>query len=340
MKSPLRKTAVGVAVIAVSIALSTAIFRQTKPDEFEHLAIKTFCPKLDEKFKFYPEYIDHVGSYQKGELQLYAPLPYLPEEWARLYDIDENGVVRIYKEEEKTYFYDVVTISQLALANFKKYVDTSEPRYKDAFLANSSYLKSHYQTRSEDEIAYPYEFSHGRLKPGWYSAMAQGQVISTLVLEYKLTREPSLLEHVRKVKNFMLRSMEDGGTLTKTPEGGLWLEEYAVPPADFVLNGAIFALVSLYDYLSVIPDDPQVKEILPQLLTSMKASVPLYDTGRWVIYDRKHGYKINSRYMEIHVLQMYQMYQVTGDPFYLDTYERWRRYYDTCVVDKLPEKHS
>jgi heparosan-N-sulfate-glucuronate 5-epimerase len=335
MKSGHKIIIAGIVAAGLLAVAAPPALRYLHSQRFDDLVQKWSCDDMDHDMYFYPQYVFNPEKYDKGKLQLYTPFPYEPKEWAELYDIDENGVVRVYREKEDLYFYNTVTIAQLALANFKQYQDTKKPAFKKAFLANADYLKKHYKAVGPDEIAYPYEFAHGRLKPGWYSAMAQGQVLSVLALEYKLTKDTVLLDHMRKVKNFMLRPIDKGGTLTTTPEGGPWLEEYAMLPADYVLNGAVAALMGLYDYKSVIPDDRQVNEIFPKLVEAIKLSVPHYDTGRWVNYDRRNHFAIDYRYIEAQTLQMYQMYEITGDPFFLDFYHRWGRYYRICVVDRF-----
>lgn len=313
-----------IAIIAVLLwlnfgAISTLIYQ------------KRFCPDKNRNFAFFHAYLDNPSAYNKGPYQPYTPFPYLPEEWAELYSIDKNGVVMVHRTVEDDFFYNPVTVSQYAIANFKAYTDTKDEKYKQAFLANAKHLRTHFAAPAKDEISYPYPFQFYELPAGWHSAMAQGQVISALALEYRLTGDPAVKEHVRKVKNFMLKPMEDGGTLATTPEGGPWLEEYASPPPSrLVLNGAVFATVGLYDYLTVNPEDQEARKMYDKIVRTLKDSMDYYDTGHWLVYDRRNADIVDYRYMEFQTLQMYQMYEITGDVFFLDRYKKWKKYFMTC----------
>ena len=66
-----------------------------------------------------------------------------------------------------------------------------------------------------------------------YSSMAQGEAISLLVRAYKQFKDDCYLEAAKKSKEFMLRTVNDGGT-TKLDHGGIVLYEYTHKP--LVLN--------------------------------------------------------------------------------------------------------
>lgn len=280
-------------------------------------------------------YIESPQAYSHLKYQNYVPLPYKPSEWEELYDLDPDGIVRVYREKEDKLFYNTVTIAQYALSNFKMYEDTGEAQYRDRFVQNAKYLMEHYEDRKNLGYAYPYgfDFPKYKLTPSWYSAMAQGQVLSVLAYYYKISPDPKILNHLVQTKNFMLTPISDGGTMAVISGGGLWLEEYAKNPPPFVLNGAVFAITGLYDYLSVNPGDVDAQDKFQIIIATLKERIAHYDSGEWLYYDGISQEDVSVRYMEFQTLQMYQLYQLTQDVFFLDLYNKWLQYYLRSIPD-------
>ena len=219
------------------------------------------------------------------------------------YPFDENGVVQVAYSDEIGIQYNPVTIAQYALANYMKYMSTQEDRYKITFLTQVEYLRNNYDVTGEDMIGFPYHFpmpTYG-LEPVWYSGMAQGQVISALARAYLLTRDESILPLVKKVNNFMLYPVPEGGTLTYTPEGNVWIEEYPSKEPSLVLNGFMFSILGLYDYTHLFPDDGEVYQMYCSCLESLKASLKYYDTGSWLKYSRLSDRLCGRNYMDVQV---------------------------------------
>lgn len=75
-------------------------------------------------------------------------------------------------------------------------------------------MRNNFDVIDEDMVGFPYHFpmaSYG-LEPIWYSGMAQGQVISVLARAYLLTHDETILPLIKKVNNFMLYPVSEGGT--------------------------------------------------------------------------------------------------------------------------------
>ena len=70
----------------------------------------------------------------------------------------------------------------------------------------------------------------------------------------------------------------------------VWYEEYPTTPASFVLNGFIYALLGLYDVSLTATGDAQLRsrELFSDGVQSLKALLPLYDTGSGSSYDLRH----------------------------------------------------
>jgi heparosan-N-sulfate-glucuronate 5-epimerase len=277
----------------------------------------------------------YIPTYRKTDIRPYIALNYAkPSDWSReeSYRFDKNSIVMVDYGKNGGLQYNPVTIAQYALACFDEYMITKDVKYREAFLNNVQYFKDNKKEMFDDLIGYPlnFKFPTYKLKPPWYSGMAQGHIISVLARAYYLTGDKSLLPMIRKIKNFMMIPASAGGTATRTPEGYIWIELYPSQKPSYVLNGFLFAVFGLYDYINLFPEDLKAREEYRQCLSSIRYSIKFYDTGDWALYDRYSGRKprpVEPPYMIIHIRQLEQLYRMTGDSFFKDVSKRWLSYY-------------
>lgn len=227
--------------------------------------------------------------------------------------------------------YNPTTISQTALGCFHTYKRTGLTKYRERFLNQIAWLRTSAIPHGENAAAYEYKFawSHG-LKPGWRSGLAQGQAISALIRYFYETDDASVLPLIKRLKNYMLLPIEEGGVSTKSPEGLRWIEEYPTQPISFVLNGFISSTFGLYEYTKLFPDDAVAALQYREAIVSLKASIPQYDTGDWTYLDRRaQPYpRANDSYAAGYVWQTSSLWKLTGDPFFLRTSLRWSSFLD------------
>ncbi len=253
------------------------------------------------------------------------------EEWEQLYIIDDNGVVCVDYKGDISIQYNPTTIAQYALACYNNYIETGDDAVKDIFLKQVQWLKTHYTVINDNTIGYQYDFpwlSYG-LSTGWYSGLAQGQIISVFARAYDLTGDKTLIPLMVKSKNLMLLPVKEGGLMAHTPEGYIWVEEYPSEKPSLVLNGFVSTVLGLYDYMSFFPEDENTRCFYNHCIDSLKKTIAYYDTGDWLVYDRyqdNHIMPVNERYMRFQTKQMEQMYNITSDSFFLELYNKYRDY--------------
>ncbi|KJH53057.1 D-glucuronyl C5-epimerase [Dictyocaulus viviparus] len=147
------------------------------------------------------------------------------------------------------------------------------------------------------------------LEAGWYSAMAQDASNGGV--------KNMLFDHV-------------------------WFEEYPTTPGSFVLNGFMYSLIGLYDFKSVQLDGETSNDIKRGLeqaallyskgMESLRALLPLYDTGSGSLYDLRHvGLHTAPNlarwdYHAVHVYLLKWLVQISGDKILNDTADRWIDY--------------
>jgi hypothetical protein len=170
---------------------------------------------------------------------------------------DADGV-RMARIDGRLYDHPVAQ-AQYGLSMVESYRASGNRAYLDRAILQAERLL---QTRVESRGAwyYPYRFDfalHGNpadlMTAPWYSAMAQGQVLSLFVRLAELTGDQGWRLAADATFASFLNGPQAGlpWTVHRDGSGYLWLEEYARDPdttSDFTFNGHMFAVFGLYDY--------------------------------------------------------------------------------------------
>ncbi|XP_009990781.1 PREDICTED: D-glucuronyl C5-epimerase, partial [Tauraco erythrolophus] len=195
-------------------------------------------------------------------------------------------------------------------------ITISATAHMAAFFAASNWLVRNQDERGGWPIMVTRKLGEGfkSLDPGWYSAMAQGQAISTLVRAYLLTKDPAFLSSA-------LRRHD-------------WYEEYPTSPSSFVLNGFMYSLIGLYDLKETAGEKlgKEARVLYERGMESLKAMLPLYDTGSGTIYDLRHfmlGTAPNLArwdYHTTHINQLQLLSTIDESPIFKEFVKRWKSY--------------
>lgn len=214
-------------------------------------------------------------------------------------------------------------------------ISLAHSAHAHSFMAAAKWLLRHQNEQGNWPITVKRKVVDGvTLLPDWYSAMAQGQALSLLTRAYLYTKTPAYLRAaLRATKLFKVKS-KDKGVLTTFMNQYPWYEEYPTSPSLFVLNGFIYSLLGLYDLkLTAGPQHgTEAAELFDQGMRSLKAMLPLYDTGSGSFYDLRH---VTMRiapnlarwdYHTLHVSLLYFLASIDPDPILRTTAARWEGY--------------
>jgi heparosan-N-sulfate-glucuronate 5-epimerase len=133
-----------------------------------------------------------------------------------------------------------------------------------------------------------------KLEPGWYSAMAQGQALSVLARAYHASDSESKRSRYSEAASAALDLFNvpssSGGVRAEFMGKHPWYEEYPTTPSSFVLNGFMYALMGLYDAAEILPQPAasRAARLYADGMKSLKALLPLFDTGSGSVYDLRH----------------------------------------------------
>lgn len=215
-------------------------------------------------------------------------------------------------------------------------ITISTTAHTAAFFAASDWLVRNQDDRGGWPIMVTRKLGEGfrPLEPGWYSAMAQGQAMSTLVRAYLLTKEPAYLNAALRATGPYKLPSEQHGVKAVFMNKYDWYEEYPTTPSSFVLNGFIYSLIGLYDLAETAGDKlgREAGVLFSRGMESLKAMLPLYDTGSGTIYDLRH-FMLGSApnlarwdYHTTHINQLQLLASVDSSPIFKDFIKRWKSY--------------
>ncbi|KFO38031.1 D-glucuronyl C5-epimerase [Fukomys damarensis] len=225
------------------------------------------------------------------------------------------------------------------IAKGKGFLDNitiSTTAHMAAFFAASDWLVRNQDDRGGWPIMVTRKLGEGfkSLGPGWYSAMAQGQAISALVRAYLLTKDHTFLSSaLRATAPYKLLS-EQHGVKAVFMNKHDWYEEYPTTPSSFVLNGFMYSLIGLYDLKETAGEKlgKEARSLYERGMESLKAMLPLYDTGSGTIYDLRHfmlGIAPNLArwdYHTTHINQLQLLSTIDESPIFKEFVKRWKSY--------------
>jgi heparosan-N-sulfate-glucuronate 5-epimerase len=272
-----------------------------------------------------PYPIDFKREFLKVSRQEYGPL-------------DENGIPLV--DYQKLYssngirskgkrfptVYTPVTIAQYAL-HLWKLVIQGDHNAKEKFITQSDWLVNNLEETKNKFRGWIHYFPVPmyRLEPGWLSAMAQGEGISVLIRAYHLTQNEKYLNCALRAFSAFKHNIAEGGVSYFDTDGKLWLEEYPHFPPLNVLNGMIFAILGLHD-LMLATQDKEVATFFQSSVETLLQHISDYDCGYGSVYDLYFRQVVDQKYHNLHIQQLFVLYEITGQQKFKEIAARWQQY--------------
>lgn len=262
------------------------------------------------------------------------------------YHFDESGIPIIpsYVDvDEKRMIYYPISIGQYGLAIWNTYLRTNSESDKKRFL---NIVEWFYRNRIDDDKLGVYWLTdvdkpaYQILKP-WKSAFSQARGINILLRGYQLTENESYLEVAEKALYPFQYSVRDGGIATLTDAGPFYEEYPSREVPVLVLNGMIFSLCGIYDFLRVYRDHEIANEIFKKGVTTLAKILPRFDMGFWSKYslcEASFHPKVDPAsigYHHLHIVQMELMYRITKLDIFKEYASRWQQYVKMWNIIKM-----
>jgi heparosan-N-sulfate-glucuronate 5-epimerase len=224
-----------------------------------------------------------------------------------------------------------VTVCQVALGWYERWLEEESESDLERFFGLADWLLENEVTRAEVGGVWPVPYGVGLygLAPGWISALVQGQALSVLARAWYLTRRDAYLATARRGLGPFYKTVSNGGVRAELSGGRVVFEEYPTAAPSVVLNGFISTLWGLRD-VSHIGECAEAGVLYEQGLSSLVGSLHEYDTGFWSRYSQYESPRFSNLaspyYHQEHIVQLYVMHALTGEPIFLETARRWERY--------------
>lgn len=217
-----------------------------------------------------------------------------------------------------------VTISQTSLKWLNLFNQTKETIYFNYSFNCVQWLIDFSKPFNDGLIlTYTFPYPPYNLKPEWYSGMAQGQAVQSMVAAYRHTKNRIYLDTAKKLLKPLWVEVKNGGVMVKVASDAYWYEEYASkysePP--MVLNGMNFCLFGIYDYYCET-QDPEARTLFEYGVNAVKLLLDRFDCNGWSYYDLKQK-KASYYYHSIHINQMQKLYDITGEEVFRYYHDRW-----------------
>lgn len=245
--------------------------------------------------------------------------------------LDEQGIPLFDPKSfrlEGAPLYHPIVIIQYGLAHHDSALD-GDREAEEIFFKCARWIEAH----ASDEplgrfVVWPYLFPLRTppVRPPWISGMAQGQALSLLSRAFLKTQSTRTAEVAHRAARSFCYSIREGGVVSKSRSGAFFIEEVAHAPAIHILNGCLFGLFGLYEYLRVF-DDPELLPVLEKCLQGVDEVLPLFDMGWWSRYSLGLRWHLAPPYYhDVHIRQLKHLAVLLNRPQF-DLYaQRWEAY--------------
>lgn len=255
---------------------------------------------------------------------------------------DDNGVplntTYIDVEEKKLHYYPI-SIGQFALAVYHSWIKTNNTEKKEHFLRIAEWF---YNSRMEDKELGAYWLTdvpkpEHQITSPWKSAFAQSRALSVMLRAWQITGEDKYLEACKKALIPFTKDISDGGVAIRRNKGETFYEEYVAKYPTRVIDGHIFSLFGLYDFVRAVPEklDKEAHLLAKKLFEEGVEGIANHwqklDLGFWIRYTLSEvpGYPVDdpctASYLRLIRLQLKVLNKISPHPelrkFYQKTIE-------------------
>jgi heparosan-N-sulfate-glucuronate 5-epimerase len=236
--------------------------------------------------------------------------------------VDDQGLPLFDTSSNASSVYFPILLCQKALGHWDIWLDQGSTEDRHRFLQIACWLKSNQDTGGGwDTWGLVGQCQQPQYR---YSAMTQGQALSVMTRAYRLTRDGSFESGCRRAMLLMRKPVQDGGVCWYEAED-VFLEEFPGLQRETVLNGWIFALFGVYDYLLEF-SDAQATDFYARTSASLERVLGEYDAGFWSYYNSGPKRLASPFYHRLHLSQLTALSQVMNKPSLKQIKEAWTRY--------------
>ena len=247
------------------------------------------------------------------------------------FDKDGIPINKTYIDvKEKEFVYFPISIGQMGLSVFHTFLKTNNESDKNRFLKFVDWFYQNAEINKTLGIRWMTDVSLPQYKNSdpWQSAFSQSRGISILLRGFQLTDNKKYIEMAEKSLIPFTKAVSEGG-VTSFTKWGPFYEEYTAQIPTLVLNGMIFSLWGIYDFMRVFPENKLAKKIFDDGISTLKNILPEFDLGFWSRYNlcEADWYPqidpATIGYQRLHVTQLEMLFKLTSEVVFKEYADRF-----------------
>lgn len=160
--------------------------------------------------------------------------------------------------------------------------------------------------------------------PPYASGIAQAHAVSLLLRVHRLEPQDRFLGTAHKAFASFFVDVSDGG-VSCVQDGFRWIEEWPSNPRSHVLNGFMFALIAIHDYLGTFGTD-RARTLWDETLRTLEHHIERFDCGFGSRYDLLRGLVVSETYHRLHVQLLRVVGKMAHSRKLLGVADRWEGY--------------
>ena len=259
----------------------------------------------------------------------------LPFNSSKLLVPDDKGVMMFDYHGVQRKVYNPLSVGIGGMEYYSEYKNHGDKQSKQYFINTADWLVSNATDKGKYsvwEYNFPWSF-YGWISPPYSSALAQAQGLNVLTLAYSLTGNEKYVKAANKALSAFTVDYENGGVVSNEDNNSIFLHLIAKPGFQkiYVLNGHTWSLLLLWNYYQQ-SYDPVVKALFDKGIKWLKENLWKYDTGSWSYYDQMENLA-SSEYHTLHITQLKNLYEITGEHILKEYSDRFERYKRNAPID-------
>ncbi|MDR1272993.1 MAG: D-glucuronyl C5-epimerase family protein [Odoribacteraceae bacterium] len=246
-----------------------------------------------------------------------------------IHSFDAEGIplntTYIDVETPRLHYYPI-SIGQYGLALFHSWLATGNVEKREHFLRVANW----FAREKHEEAGLGYYWLTDVPKPEydirapWKSAFAQGRALSILTRAWQLTGDEAYLRVATGALTPFAKDISEGGVSVDRVAGETFYEEYVAAVPTRVLDGHLFSLFGLLDYIRAVPagHDPAghrlARRLFDEGIEGVIRQFPRFDLGYWTRFCRCDlpGYPVDDPctigYLRLVSKQLLILHRATG----------------------------
>ena len=175
------------------------------------------------------------------------------------------------------------------------------------------------------------------MKSSAISGILHAKLLSTALRAHLHTDGGKYLTVAKGYLNALQITVAEEGPFRILQENIVWLEEYPSAQPTMVLNGHLFGLIALAEYVA-ITNDKEVQQIFEDCLRSTFTYLPHFWQGDNLLYSMYHWDFCNVHYLAIVHFQFVHLHKLTGISYFQVEADRLRSECPWPIFDRLMGK--